>query len=372
MAEEKKAETKNQHYVPQFYQKLFSADTEHKTIGAYAIKQRKYIPKAPIKNQSSGDYIYSENQKIEDALGRMEELAAVVIKKIIADPKAVLSKNDMCTIYVFTFMQIGRTLDRANFFQETADKSAKMLLKKYVEAKRNSSEAAEVELLTDEVIDAIKINLKKPAMFSLGQHALLAKTCMDLNMKVLINKTGKSFITSDNPACMYSMFLERVGDMTYALGSKGLMFYFPLTSDIALMYYDPMCYKLGERKKTYVEITQLPDVDNLNKLSACYANEMLYCLNGSMSSVELDQLANMHDKYRPTDRVETIDGIKHDHGEIVGTYTNSIYCKLNLQFVKELPSSKAINAKNYNPHNDRLRPIVYMRDELIRKPKVSN
>ena len=367
MAEEKKAKTKNQHYVPQFYQRLFSSDSNHKTIGAYAIKQRKYIPMAPIKNQSSGDYIYSDNQKIEDALGKMEVLAAEVIKKIISDPKAILLKEDWYTVYAFTLMQIGRTLDRANFLQESTEASLKTLLKKYVEAKRNSDDAAEVELLPDEVMDAISVNLPKPAMLSLGNHAMLVNTCIDLKMKVLINQTKVPFITSDNPACMYSVFLERVGDPTYALGSKGLMFYLPLTSNRALMFYDPMCYKLGERKKSYVEITQKVDIENLNKLSACYANEMLYCLDGSISPYNLEMLAKMHDNFRPANRVNTISGIKHGNGEIVGTSTNSIFCKLALQFVKELPASKAITTKNYNPLHDRLRPIAYIKDELIRR-----
>lgn len=366
MAEVKKAETKNQHYVPQFYQRFFSSDPNHKTIGAYIIKQRKYIPMAPIKNQSSGDYIYSDNQKIEDALGKMEVLASEVIKKIISDPKAVLSSKDWYTIYSFTFMQIGRTLDRANFLQESTEVSLKMVLKKYVEAKRNSDDAAEVELLTDQVMDAISINLPKPALLSLGNHAMLVNTCIDLKMKVLINQTKVPFITSDNPACMYSMFLERVGDPTYALGSKGLMFYLPFTTNLALMFYDPMCYKLGDKKKSYVEITQKADIENLNKLSACYANEMLYCLNGSISSYDLEKLADMHDKFRPTNRANAISGIKHGNGEIVGTITNSIYCKLALQFVKELPASKAITAKNYETFLDRLRPIAYIKDELIR------
>lgn len=366
---EKKAETKNQHYVPQFYQRLFSSDTKHKTIGAYAIKQGKYIPAAPIKNQSSGDYFYSDNQKIEDALGKMEEMAALVIKNIIADPKVILSKEDWYTLYVFTFMQIGRTLDRANFLQETANASAKTLLKKYVEAKRNTPEAAEVEILTDEVLDAVKINLNQPAMFSLGQHATMVNTCIDLKMKVLVNKTKTPFITSDNPACMYSMFLERVGDPTYALGSKGLMFYLPINSELAVMYYDPMCYKLGDKKKTYVVLTQAADVDNLNKLSACYANEMLYCLDGSMSSYDLEKLVKLRDRFRPEERVEAIEGIKHEGGEIIGSRANSIYCKLNLTFVKELPASKAITPKSYHPLNDRLRPIAYIKDDLITRSK---
>lgn len=367
--DEKKAETKNQHYVPQFYQRFFSADAKQKTIGAYAIKQRKYIPTAPIKNQSSGDYFYSDNQKIEDVLGKMEEMAAVVIKQIIANPKIILSKKDWYTLYAFTFMQIGRTLDRANFLQETANASAKALLKKYVEAKRNTPEASEVELLTDEVLDAVKINLNKPAMFSLGQHAAMVNTCIDLKMKVLVNRTRTPFITSDNPACMYSMFLERVGDATYALGSKGLMFYLPINSELAILYYDSMCYKVGDKKKTYVELTQSSDIDNLNKLSACYANEMLYCLNGTISSYDLEKLVILREKFRPEERVETIEGIKHNGGEIVGTITNSIYCKLNLTFVKELPASKAITTQNYHPLHDRLRPIAYIKDELIAKPK---
>lgn len=367
MADAKKAETKNQHYVPQFYQRFFSADPDRKTIGAYAIKQGKYIPKAPIKNQSSGDYIYSDNQKIEDALGKMEDLASVVIKKIITDPKQVLTKEEWYTIYAYTFMQIGRTIDRANLLQETADKMAKSLLKSYAEAKKKIGDAAEVDFITDELLDAFSVNLQKPAMFSLGQHAAMINTCIDLNMKVLINKTKIPFITSDNPACMYSMFLERVGDPIYALGSKGLMFYLSLSKDLALMFFDPMCYKLGDRKKSYVELTQVQDVSNLNRLSACYANEMLYCLDGSISSNDLEKLAADHDKYRPQERIATIDGTQYGEDEIAGTLTNSIYCKLNLTFVKELPAIKAMNATNYNPIKDRLRPIAYMRDELIKK-----
>ena len=38
--------------------------------------------------------VYSDNQKIEDALGKMEVLASEVIKKIISNPKAVLSSKD--------------------------------------------------------------------------------------------------------------------------------------------------------------------------------------------------------------------------------------------------------------------------------------
>lgn len=369
MAADKKAETKNQHYVPQFYQRMFSGDVNHKTIGAYIISSRKYIPAAPIKNQSSGDYFYSDNQKIEDALGKMEELASEVIKKIKTNPKCRLSTREEYILYCFTFIQIGRTLDRANFIQESVNQVAKTMLKKYVELKRTTDEAAEVECITDEIVDTIKVNLNKPAMFSLGQHVQLINTCIDLKLKVIINNTRMPFVTSDNPACMYSMFLERVGEPIYALGSKGLIFYIPLSSDIALLFYDSLCYKVGDRKKSYVEITQQEDAVQLNHLSACYANEVLYCLDGSISKYELEKLVDIHDKYRPLQRVQSVEGVKHPNGEIIGTVTKSIYCHLKLSFVKEPPLVKAITKNSYNPSRDRLRPIAYIKDDLIIKPK---
>lgn len=66
---------------------------------------------------------------------------------------------------------------------------------------------------------------------------------------------------------------------------------------------------------------------------------MLYCLDGSISTYKLGELADLHDKFRPTEKVDTIEGIKHNGGEIVGTMMNSILCKLLLSFVKELPKS---------------------------------
>lgn len=124
-----------------------------------------------------------------------------------------------------------------------------MLLKKYIEVERNSERADEIKMLTGEEIDSVVIGLSEPGLFTLGNHAQIINTCVDLKMKILINQTEFPFISSDNSACMYSMFMERVGESTYAFGSKGLMFYIPLSKDIAVMYYDSQCYKMGIRRK---------------------------------------------------------------------------------------------------------------------------
>ena len=51
--------------------------------------------------------------------------------------------------------------------QENFSKMAKMMLKKYIEAKRQSDDAEEIELITDEVLDNVEVNVNQPRFHSL-------------------------------------------------------------------------------------------------------------------------------------------------------------------------------------------------------------
>lgn len=156
------ADKKNQHYVPQFYQRNFSDDG--KTVGTYLLKQKKYIPKSSIKNQASEDYFYSkDNKKIEDALGDIEAMADAVIKDIARNPKGKISKQDGYTLYVFTMLQLGRTLYRTNELEEFSTAMFRQLIKSIVHAKRNNGIVdEETSLLSDNLIDNFGIELNNP------------------------------------------------------------------------------------------------------------------------------------------------------------------------------------------------------------------
>lgn len=362
--QEKKGETKNQHYVPQFYQRYFSID--NKNIGAYVINCGKNILSAPIKSQSSGDYFYSENMEIEHALGGMEGLAKSVIDKIIANPKGRLTNEEQYTLYSFTMMQEGRTLAHVNLIQEHADTVLRNLMKKQIELLRNNGKASEVEGITDEVLDRCSFNLKQPGMFALGAQAQLINICVDLKHKVLINNTKIPFITSNNPAAIYDQFMERMGNQIYALGSRGLQIYLPLTPTLGVMFYDSKCYKLGDRKKTYVEISNDKDIKELNKLTASNAENIIYYKPKSVTEYELKQFAAQNKKFKPTIRVESYPEIKTSNGVIVGACNISMFCKLALSFVKELPLYKSIRPQDYNPAQHRLREIAYLKDDIIK------
>ena len=51
--------------------------------------------------------------------------------------------------------------------QENFSKMAKMMLRKYIEAKRQSADAEEIELITDEVLDNVEVNVNQPGLHSL-------------------------------------------------------------------------------------------------------------------------------------------------------------------------------------------------------------
>ena len=51
--------------------------------------------------------------------------------------------------------------------QENFSKMAKMMLRKYIEAKFQLADAEEVSLITDEVLDNVEVNVNQPGLHSL-------------------------------------------------------------------------------------------------------------------------------------------------------------------------------------------------------------
>lgn len=365
-ADAKKAETKNQHYVPQFYQRYFSIDG--KNIGTYVVATEKNIFSAPIKHQASKEYFYSDNMNIEKALGGIEEIAKGIIDKVTTEDNIVLSKEEAYSLYCFTMMQVGRTPSQVKLISDTITAIIKTLIKKEVEIKRDSEKCSEVDGITDEIIQQLVVNFTQPGMFAVGTQAQLINTCIDLKCKFLINKTRIPFITSDNPAVIYNQFLERMKQESYALGSRGLQIYFPLTPKVAVIYYDSECYKIGCKKRTYVDLTQPTDVLELNKLSAVNAESVLYYMNGSIPDNQLQLLASYNKKYKPNIRAEMYPDITlSEKEEIIGVHNNPIQCKLALSFVKELTKYKMLNVNDFDPSKHRYRDIAYLKDEIVKR-----
>lgn len=132
------------------------------------------------------------------------------------------------------------------------------------------------------------------------------------------------------------------------------------------MYYDPKCYKLGYQKKTYVEIIQDSDIYELNKLTALNAENILYYEPDSITEHALKQLAIQSKNSKPSSRVGALPELKSSKGVIVGAYDISMFCKLKLSFIKELPRYKAIQPQDFDPTKHQFREIAYIKDYLMK------
>lgn len=351
--QKKKAETKNQHYVPQFYLRYFSVDK--KNVGAYILESGQNIPSAPIKSQASRDYFYSDNMEMEKALSDLEACAKKVLDKIIAAPTEPLSKEDKDTLFDFTMKQLGRTEVQAIFVQNRYEGVARSL--QDVFSKISTDTGGQGDGLKEKVSGLIGEPPSVPAGYSVDAHDQIRDIMRDLSVKVLINRTKKAFITSDNPVAKYDQFMERMKQDTYALGTRGLQIFFPLSPRIGVMYYDPKCYKLGYKKREYVELSQGKDIDELNKLTLCNSGEVLYYYPGTVSSQAINALREASSKFIPNVIESSMVDLSPNKSLCRVRYS-SMFCKLSLSFIKELPRFKALHPEDFDCKKHRLRDVA--------------
>jgi hypothetical protein len=352
--QKKKAETKNQHYVPQFYLRYFSVD--EKNVGAYILKSGKNISSAPIKGQASEDYFYSDNMKMEKALGNLEACAKKVLDKIITAPTEPLSKEDKDTLFDFTMIQLGRTEVQAIFVKKSYEGVAQSLQDVFSKMSTDTG-GDQGESFKDKVSGLIGEPPSFPAISSVAAHAQIRDIMRDLSVKILVNKTDKVFITSDNPVAKYNQFMERMRQETYGLGARGLQMFFSLSPQIGVMYYDPKCYKLGYKKKEYVELDQVKDIDELNKLTSCNSGGLLFYRYGTVSNQGIVALSEVRKKFIPKPMESSVEDL-YPSRSLLQLCHHPLFCKLSLSFIKELPRFKALLPEDFDCQKHRLRDLA--------------
>lgn len=360
---------KNQHYVPQFYQRRFSDDG--KNVGAYLVDQLKAIPHAPIKSQASADYYYtSETNKpenIETAFSKLEGIAKELMEKLDANPRAPLSKQDNFALYVFTILQMGRTPTPAEDTKESANITLRNFLRVQVQIAKNSDspELANFRDIPDDVIDNITLTDEYAKKVTLGSYLEMLPACIDLKQKILINQTSTPFITSDNPVCLYNPFMEKMNHPLNGLGARGAIIFYPLSPTLSLLLYDEKVYKVGNRKQSFAEIHNPKDIRELNKLTIINCDQVVYYKPSLTVQTSIEQLSKNSKAIREQDPVQDVSGIIADTGnQIIGIAHNPYWCNLRLDFLKYWGSYSTITPQTFNPHIHRYREIAYHKEEL--------
>lgn len=278
-------EKKNQHYIPKFYLRNFSYQNNKKQIGIFNIDNQLFFQTAKLKTQGSKNFFYGYDGVIEDNLANIEGLLSKTLNQII-QTREIPKKNSTEHFELLLFVTLTdlrnpiKVEGMKNNFQEMRNNLLKLDpnvdVNKFVP---NPSHDEIVKLLLSNSLEMTDI-------------------ISDLDFKLLINKTNKPFISSDFPIVKYNQFLEQSKwqHSKTGYGTVGLQVFIPLNSELILVFFDSGIYKVGDKKKKYLDISNVIDVDSLNTLQFVNCFETVY-FDEKANADYIKRIANVSTKY---------------------------------------------------------------------------
>lgn len=334
------AENKKQHYVPKFYLKLFSINQLNSHIKIFVKLSNKIISQGDLKNQAYENYFYGKDTEIEKGFSVIEGEVSRIVSEIIefkSIPKP--ETEDYISLWLFTFLQESRTKFSADETNEMIDKTLKTIFKHDNRFK--------------DKIDDLEFGFENSALLNLDTLIDVIGVTRDLKCKLIINKTKKPFLTSDNPIVRYNQFLEKRKHPygKCGLANKGLQVFYPLSPELAIIFYDDKVYKIGFRKRNYVEILNEKDIDNLNLLQFLNSDKVIYA-NEKASDFYLESLMEKSLKFNSPrgGKINEHPEKRNDNGTysmILHNQKKDIDINLNLSFIKQTSNAKVYKMTGY-------------------------
>lgn len=315
-------DNKKHHYVPKFYLRRFSENG--KSINLWNISQQRKILAASLKNQCYRDYFYGRDQTVEHALAQSEGHTAEIFRLIDKFQEPPPSHSPIhLFLLLYLLGQYGRSAYSVDALQEMNDLMMKRVL-------GHAPELRDIDL------NKFKIELKEAGQYSVGLVVQNYPLMLDLDVKLLINRTNCEFTASDNPVVLYNQFLKfmKFGSNT-GLACKGLQIFLPVGPDKTLIFYDPEVYCVGGGAKRTVDITKPRDVYELNTLQMTNALDNVYFRNQGFN---IEALARRATPFRRSKKA-TVSAFRMDkgprrRGELIAASREDINTNLYLSFVR--------------------------------------
>jgi hypothetical protein len=270
---------KEHHYVPQFYLKKFSTNSDNTQIGIYNLKNKFLYYKAPIKHQAKAKLLYGDNDVIEARLGKLEDKAAGIITSIINDHDVPsIKSSEYISLIYFVLFQYTRTLGSEIRTNSQIDS---LMNHTYEKLKGLKSEPEREKIPVTEIMSIAATSLP-----------LADYLCFQL----LINETKIPFITSDNPIVMYNELMEKKKALNFgaAWAFKGLQVFYPISPNYLLIWTDPFVYNCGDEiLNPLIKTNDENDINQLNILQFLNCQEQLF-FNLEFKKDQLNQIENKY------------------------------------------------------------------------------
>lgn len=298
---------KNQHFVPVFYQKLFSCGKN--ALGEDMIRHCNNNGSADINIRDSckSDFTYGKDCHIEAAYGWSEDRVSKIINNISKNPnnnhfRAEYSRESMIEFMASLDNRSIRTITEQKQFIKICEQIA-----------------CDYYGITDWTIDTHLSD--KPSLFVMLDNSWVLESCYFRHC-IIVNKTKKPIITSDCPLCVYNLKYNAINPVPqYDKATEGAIWYLPISPKNAIVMYDSRHYSIDDHNGV-LSINKEVQIDNLNKLVACNSyDELLY------NSDDWDDYVKGLLKYIPD---------KANDSECLGTFGRGFYIKesIKINFIK--------------------------------------
>ncbi len=331
------SETKNNHFVPQFYLKNFR--NEDSEIFSYDKHQKKYKKTKNLRKIGVQRDLYTITEKIskqeeKDFLKYTdinEKFLSKLVKFLNDDFKSNPSEisyrqEDLFTLYEHNFIETyHKILERGElpFFKEIKIPASEFMFQKLEQFIDNKTSENKTSTIKNKYYDFLyyiinqcfrvekifnihkkdkhfkkiyeneNINIKNyVTLFIHSCLPYLLDEMIERNLKLILlkNKTQTPFITSDKPV---------VNTFTYKYPknqqAKDIEFYFPLSSDYAILYTKEDKYKSIINEKSEILITKNSKITHFNHIILDTSSQFIY----GNSEEELRKIVNSNNSTTP-------------------------------------------------------------------------
>lgn len=323
---------KRHHYIPRFYLKRFSINNDGKIIGLYNLNNKKFIQNAPLKSQAYENFLYSEDDELENALAEMEGNVAMMFhfwteEKLLYPPTS--ESNGFKLLQRFILYQAFRTPKSGDDTMKTINESFKAVIKEF---KPELWEKLKYGTIIHQ--NSVLLGLVNSVEY---EHLL-----NHLEFKFIVNLSLLPFITSDAPVVFYNQLMEQAENYIGATGlvAKGLQVFYPIHRRLMICLYDSNVYNLGNESKGFCSTESIAEIHQLNGLQFINCKSQLF-FDDFITEDYIKELSNHCDAYRGKERkINQI--INKDSRKLFFMGSEDTPINLNLDFFK-----LKVNPNNY-------------------------
>jgi len=341
------AEKATQHFVPQFFFRLFNQ--RRKYIHLVTKDASRVITNASVRKQCARHKYYGSTE-FEDFLGSLDGNHGRALNILAANARTCenlsFCDEDRKNILEFMMLQRSRVPRAANKIAETNRQMTLTFLREILATSTTIPRRLELLAAIDNDTIIYDQDPLESIMLSMQVSVPNWQLLLDLSWAVIRNHTQLPFIFGDSPAVLYNQYLYQHHEQTGTIGymCPGLMVLLPIGADLTLLLYDDAAYSVSS-SSSVVHVVDNSIVSRLNVLQVLSSVQNVYCGNQNDGEYVRELIDAHRSSFRDDFTVVRIappgaflvDGMPSEN-EILHTFEQQLPIRLNLPFLNVNPT----------------------------------